>query len=41
LATGLKVGIVLVLASMAIEGTMHIEGVSHIDHDYEKFDQTL
>jgi len=33
---GLKVGAVLILACMAVEGTMHIEGVSHIDHNYEK-----
>jgi UDP-N-acetylglucosamine 1-carboxyvinyltransferase len=41
LATGLKVGVVLVLVGMAVEGTMHIKGVSDIDRSYEKLDQTL
>jgi UDP-N-acetylglucosamine enolpyruvyl transferase len=38
---GLRVGTALVLVGMAMNGTMHIEGVNHIDHDYEKLDQKL
>ncbi len=41
LATGLKVRATLILAGKATKGTMHIEGVSHIDRSYEKLDQTL
>ncbi len=41
LATGLRARAALVLVGMVVEGTMHIEGVSHIDCNYEKLDQTL
>ncbi len=41
MATGLRARVVLVLVGMVVEGTMHIEGVSHIDHGYEKLDQKL
>jgi len=41
LATSLKAGVALVLVGMAVEGTMHIEGVSDIDYSYEQLDQTL
>ncbi len=36
LAANLRGGAALVLASMAAEGTAHIEGVSHVDWGYEK-----
>jgi UDP-N-acetylglucosamine enolpyruvyl transferase len=35
---GLKARVILVLVGMAVEGTMHIEGVSDIDRSYEKLD---
>ncbi len=38
---GLRAKVALILVGMATEGTVHIEGVSHIGHDYEKLDQTL
>jgi UDP-N-acetylglucosamine 1-carboxyvinyltransferase len=41
LGTGLKAGVALVLVGMAVEGTMHIEGVSDIDCSYEQLDHTL
>ncbi|KAJ7567774.1 hypothetical protein O6H91_01G006700 [Diphasiastrum complanatum] len=41
IATDLRAGASLVLAGIAAEGTTRIEGVSHIDRGYEKFDEKL
>jgi UDP-N-acetylglucosamine enolpyruvyl transferase len=41
LAADLGAGAALVLASMAAEGTAHIEGLSHVDRGYEKSDHQL
>jgi UDP-N-acetylglucosamine 1-carboxyvinyltransferase len=41
LAADLGTGVALVLASMAAQGTAHIEGVSHVDRGYKKSDHKL
>ncbi len=41
MAADLGAGAALVLASMAAEGTTHVEGVRHVDRGYEKLDHKL